>query len=190
MRIVAGQFRGRRLAAPSGLETRPIPDRVKVSLFGMLDPYLAGAAVADLFCGTGSFGLEALSRGARHCWFAELDRPALTGLRQNIEMLGVAQQATIWSGDILRRLEDCLAQLSGPLDIVSLDPPFAMSRDWFSGEDERGGKLLAALAGVLAEEGLISVRTQRDVKVAAHPAGLVEARRREYGSMAITFLRH
>lgn len=206
MRIIAGQFRGRRLAPPPGRQTRPITDRVKVSLFSMLDPFLPGSAVADLFCGTGSFGLEALSRGARHCWLAELDHAALAALRRNIEMLGVADQVTLWRGDILRRLEGWLTELPGPLDIISLDPPYEMARQWFgrepTGEEEErplrrreekaqqeGARVLAALAGVLAPEGLIILRMPRDVHVADLPAGLVEGRRREYGSMALSFLR-
>jgi 16S rRNA G966 N2-methylase RsmD len=211
MRIIAGQFKGRRLAAPRGCQTRPITDRVKVSLFGILDPWLGGAAVADLFCGTGSFGLEALSRGARHCWFAELDRAALAGLRQNIDMLGIADQATIWRGDILRRLDSWLAGLTGPLDVISLDPPYEMARQWFgqperrgqpSGEDERPARrgdqaardwalgILTSLAGSLAADGVIVLRTSHNVRAADLPAGLVEQRRREYGSMALTFLQH
>jgi 16S rRNA (guanine966-N2)-methyltransferase len=210
MRIIAGQFRGRRLAAPRGQQTRPITDRVKVSLFSMLDPYLPEAAVADLFCGSGSFGLEALSRGARHCWFAELDPAALAALRENVDMLGVGEQVTIWRGDILRRLEGCLGSLPGPLDVISLDPPFDMARGWFglaarrrqSDEQEappvkpgeqaarqEGRRLLTALAAVLAPEGLISVRTPHNVRIDEFPAGLIEDRRREYGVMALTFLR-
>ncbi len=176
----------------------------------MLDPLLAGAAVADFFSGSGSFGLEALSRGARHGWFAELDAAAVTALKQNIEMLGVAAQATIWRGDILHRLDGWLADLPGPLDIISLDPPFEMARHWFGlagrpqpdadaephpsdrreqAARQQAAHILASLAAALAPDGLIVVRTPHNVRVAELPADLVEDRRREYGAMALTFLR-
>src|SRR5438094_5779339 len=90
MRIIAGEFRGRRLLAPESDTTRPITDRVKQSLFDILAPRMEGATVLDLFAGTGSMGLESLSRGAAAAWFFEADRPALARLRRNIEMLNLS----------------------------------------------------------------------------------------------------
>ncbi|MEO0586315.1 MAG: RsmD family RNA methyltransferase, partial [Planctomycetota bacterium] len=94
MRIIAGEHRGRRLVGPTDdRTTRPITDRVKEALFarltamGLFGDFEAGA-VADVFCGTGSLGLEALSRGARRCVFVDRDRSALDGLRENLEVLG------------------------------------------------------------------------------------------------------
>src|SRR3954463_10464834 len=85
MRIIAGEFRGRKLLAPEGDITRPITDRVKQSLFDILTPEIEGAKVYDLFAGTGSMGLECLSRGAKHSTFFESDRSAVTRLKKNIE---------------------------------------------------------------------------------------------------------
>ncbi|MGH7214480.1 MAG: RsmD family RNA methyltransferase [Tepidisphaeraceae bacterium] len=103
MRIIAGEFRGRRLLAPEEAgTTRPVTDRVKQSLFDILTPSLDGAAVYDCFAGTGSMGLEALSRGARHVTFFEADRSAGARLRRNIQTLGVAKRSHIITGDLFR----------------------------------------------------------------------------------------
>src|SRR6185503_18794260 len=100
MRIIAGRFRSRVLLGPEDERTtRPITDRVKQSLFDILTPLLPDARVYDCFAGTGSMGLEALSRGAAHATFFEQDRSALTRLRKNIETLGVAGGATVIAQD-------------------------------------------------------------------------------------------
>src|SRR5512140_1618812 len=100
MRIIAGEFRGRQLLAPEGSTTRPITDRVKQSLFDILSPRLEGAIVYDLFAGTGSLGLEALSRGASFCTFFEQDRSALSRLTQNIASLRLQGKCRLIAGDL------------------------------------------------------------------------------------------
>src|SRR5918997_2078096 len=98
MRIIAGEFRGRKLLPPGGDVTRPVTDRVKQSLFDILTPLLDNAIVYDCFAGTGSMGLECLSRGARRAVFFEADRSAMERLRKNIATLGVADRATVRAG--------------------------------------------------------------------------------------------
>src|SRR5438270_4924082 len=95
MRIISGEFRGRRLLAPEGDITRPITDRVKQSMFDILAPSIAGSTVYDCFAGTGSLGLECLSRGAACAVFFEKDRSALARLQQNIAALDVQGRARI-----------------------------------------------------------------------------------------------
>src|SRR3954463_11454418 len=90
MRIIAGEFRGRRLLPPEGDTTRPITDRAKQSLFDILAPRIEGSRVYDCFAGTGSMGLECLSRGAAAVTFFESDRSALARLRKNIDAVGAA----------------------------------------------------------------------------------------------------
>jgi len=102
MRIIAGIHRGRRLLPPANDATRPITDRVKQSLFDVLSPRIEGARVLDIFAGTGSMGLESLSRGASSAMFFESDRSAVRLLRQNIESLGLADQSTIISMDLFK----------------------------------------------------------------------------------------
>src|SRR3954467_11453405 len=103
MRIIAGEFRGRPLLPPQGQQTtRPITDRAKQSLFDILAPQIDGALVYDCFAGTGSMGLECLSRGAKQVTFFEADRAALARLHQNIAALKVADRARVVPGDLFR----------------------------------------------------------------------------------------
>src|SRR6476661_4896686 len=102
MRIIAGEFRGRRLLPPEGDVTRPITDRVKQSLFDILTPLLPDARVYDCFAGTGSMGLECLSRGAASAVFFETDRSAVAWLRKNIAALGVEDRSQVIAQDLFR----------------------------------------------------------------------------------------
>src|SRR3954469_11129678 len=103
MRIIAGQFRSRVILPPEDAQTtRPITDRVKQSLFDILTPLLEGTIVYDVFAGTGSMGLESLSRGAAHATFFEADRSALQRLKKNIASLGVEKSATVIPGDLFK----------------------------------------------------------------------------------------
>src|SRR5438552_12136053 len=100
MRIIAGEFRGRKLLPPETDVTRPITDRVKQSVFDILMPYMPDALVYDCFAGTGSMGLECLSRGAAVASFFESDRSAVERLKRNVDALGVASRVQIISRDI------------------------------------------------------------------------------------------
>ncbi len=109
MRIVAGQWRGRKLSAPAGETTRPTADRTRETLFSMLTSRLGsfeGLAVADLFAGSGALGLEALSRGAASCIFVEQDAPAVRVLRQNVANLGAQGQSDVRATSVLSRRLD------------------------------------------------------------------------------------
>ena len=126
MRIIAGAHRGRRLLPPAGRQTRPITDRVKQSLFDRLASAdrLEGAVVLDLFCGTGSLGLECLSRAAAHVTFVERDREAVRRLEQNLEAIGQASDARVLCRDALGA--GLAAALAGdPFTLVFFDPPYA-----------------------------------------------------------------
>lgn len=187
MRIIGGEFRSRPLLPPAGQTTRPIPDRAKVALFNTLAPWFQGRpAVADLFCGTGSMGLEALSRGAAHCWFAERDPGALERLEQNIGALRVRDRATLWRGDISQELARWLAALPRPLDVVFLDPPYALARQWF--QDALADGVMAALGAALADDGIVMFRTPEDLPVPERVGPLELARRRAYGTTALNYL--
>ena len=121
MRIIAGQWRGRPLAAPKGDTTRPTADRTREALFSMLASRVGSfedLAVADLFAGSGALGLEALSRGAGRCLFVEQDKPALDALRANIAKLG-ATNADVRATSVLS-----LGPATAALDLVMMDPPY------------------------------------------------------------------
>jgi len=122
VRIVAGQWRGRILVAPAGDTTRPTADRTRETLFSMLTSRLGsfeGLAVADLFAGSGALGLEALSRGAATCLFAEQDPAAIRALRTNVANLRAQPQCDVRAGSVLS-----LGPVKQPLDLILLDPPY------------------------------------------------------------------
>ncbi|WP_066525507.1 16S rRNA (guanine(966)-N(2))-methyltransferase RsmD [Erythrobacter sp. CCH5-A1] len=122
MRIIAGEWRGRRLAAPRGEETRPTSDRARETLFAMLTSRLGdfeGLQVADLFAGSGALGLEALSRGAEGCLFVEQDRAAVDVIRVNIATLGAGARARVEAGSVM-----ALRAAAKPLDLILADPPY------------------------------------------------------------------
>src|SRR4051812_22363120 len=123
MRIIAGEFRGRKLLPPEGDVTRPITDRVKQSLFDILTPELPEARVYDCFAGTGSLGLESLSRGATHATFFEQHKPALARLRRNIETLKVQKRSAVVPQDLFRWFETP-ATSDRRAQIIFLDPPY------------------------------------------------------------------
>src|SRR3954465_9836271 len=120
MRIVAGQWRGRRLATPPGRETRPTSDRGREALFSILGP-LDGERVLDLYAGSGALGLEALSRGARRAPFVDRAAPALRALGANIDALGA--EARVIGGDVAGFLRSAREQ-GAEYDLVFLDPPY------------------------------------------------------------------
>ena len=122
MRIVAGQWRGRKLLAPAGETTRPTSDRTRETLFSMLASRLGAfdeLKVADLFAGSGALGIEALSRGAASCLFVEHDAAALRALRSNLANLQAAAQADVRAASVLS-----LGPAPAPLDLILLDPPY------------------------------------------------------------------
>lgn len=126
MRIIAGAAKGRRLEAPPGLVTRPMTDRAREGIFSALAARLPGADVIDLYAGTGSLGLEALSRGAASAVFVEKDRRALEALRRNLAAAGLGGEAA--AGGAARFLAGQAAEgLRGIYDLAFVDPPYEAS---------------------------------------------------------------
>ena len=122
MRIVAGEWRGRRLVAPKGEATRPTADRTRETLFNMLASRLGsfeGLTEARLFAGTGALGLEALSRGAAFCLFVEQDPAAVAAIRANVEALGARARCDVRTGSVMS-----LGPAKAPHDLILLDPPY------------------------------------------------------------------
>ncbi len=130
MRIIAGKWRSRRLFRPKTADTRPVPDRLREALFDILGVryetpgLLPPLRVADIFAGSGSMGLEALSRGAASCTFFERGRVALDALRRNVAALDAGQDVRVVLGDAWRR-----AATRSAFDLALLDPPYADARD-------------------------------------------------------------
>ena len=121
MRVITGSARGRRLRELEGLETRPTTDRVKESMFNILQFDIEGSRVLDLFAGTGQLGIEALSRGAAAAVFVEQRRDAAALVRDNLRLTGLADRARVVNGEAL----SYLASAGERFDLVFLDPPYA-----------------------------------------------------------------
>jgi 16S rRNA (guanine(966)-N(2))-methyltransferase RsmD len=124
MRVIAGEFRSRKLKSITGAATRPTPDRLRETLFDILAPRIEGAVVVDAYAGTGAVGIEALSRGAAHAYFLEKNRHAIEVIRENLAGLAVEARATVLAGPVLVTL----ARVKG--DIVFLDPSYELDREY------------------------------------------------------------
>jgi 16S rRNA (guanine(966)-N(2))-methyltransferase RsmD len=154
MRVIAGTYRSRLLQAPRGTATRPTSDRLRETLFNVLQPRIENSRFVDLYAGTGAVGIEALSRGAAHVWFAENAAPALAALRDNLKVLKLTGDFTLedrGTGAMLQRL----SKLPAPVDLVYLDPPYEAEAEYestlgFLGS-ARGRATLNAGALVVAE---------------------------------------
>jgi 16S rRNA (guanine(966)-N(2))-methyltransferase RsmD len=186
MRIISGKYRRLNLLSPVGLTTRPIPDRVKLSLFNILVGWIEGAVVLDLFCGTGSMGIECLSRGAKMVYFAERDRSALDLLGQNIANIGEQAHSHIWRGDIMLSLPTWLTELAEPVDVAFIDPPYEMVRTW--DWSEAAAAIFDPVADKLRPEGLVELRCERATPIPATVGKLHVQSRRDYGGMSLVFL--
>lgn len=124
MRVIAGEFRSRRLLSPPGLDTRPTPDRLRESLFSILQPEIEGVRFLDAYAGSGAVGIEALSRGARSAIFVERSRAAVAVLRENLRKLGLDARAEVFTG----KASDVLTHAAA--DIVFLDPPYELESEY------------------------------------------------------------
>ncbi len=179
MRIIAGEFRGRKLAAlgkgDAKAHLRPTPDRVRESLFSLLASRLDldGLRVLDLFAGTGALGLEALSRGAAEAVFVESGRVGQRLIARNIETLGVGERARLIGADATR-----LGRAEGAFDLVFLDPPYGQGLGELALGAARAGGWLAPDAFIVWEE---------DAAKAA-PAGFDLLEHRSYGDTHLTLL--
>ena len=187
MRIIAGQNRGLKLTTPKGLEVRPILDRVRESLFGILRNDVPEANVADLFAGTGVIGLEALSRGAEACVFVDRDAGCIATINENIQRAHLEDRSRVVRGDVFRSAKD-LAK-DGPFDLVFVDPPYRMLR---SPQDHKKVEtFVARLAepAILAEDGVVVFRFPSDADVPDRIGPLVQTDQRRYGGMTIALLK-
>ena len=188
MRIIAGSRARMRLLAPGDMKTRPITDRAKESLFSILGSRVSGARVADLFCGTGSLGLEALSRGAGWALMVDRDRDAVARLGDNIKRLRFEEQTCVVCWDLWRR--GMPRRRPGweveAYDVIFVDPPYSDSQK--GGEESKLAHLLAAAAQELAEGGMVVLRHEKRAEVLSAYGDLSRTDRREYGNMAIDFM--
>ncbi|MEP6277246.1 16S rRNA (guanine(966)-N(2))-methyltransferase RsmD [Hyphomonas sp.] len=184
MRIIAGEHKGRAIAAPKGQGTRPTGDRARESIFNMLAhadwaPEIDGARVIDLFAGSGALGLEAMSRGAAFCLFVETDHGARGATRDNIETLGLFGNTRLHRRSATD-LGEKPASAGAPFTLAFLDPPY------------NKGLVEPALAGLvsgkwLTDDALAVVETGVDETIT--PKGWETVETRDYGAARIWFLK-
>jgi 16S rRNA (guanine966-N2)-methyltransferase len=171
VRVVAGEFRGRRLAAPRGARTRPTADRVREALFSMLGD-VTGARVLDLYAGSGALGIEALSRGAESAVFVERDPRAAAVIERNLTSLGLEQE--VLRQDAVR----FLARSTGMFDLVFCDPPYDAASRLAGPLAEHLPALTSEDARIVTESDkrsplelplpLLTERTYGDTRIAIH----------------------
>jgi len=181
-RVIAGSARGIRLDAP-GDGTRPLGDRVKQTLFAILEPTIDGARVLDLFAGSGAAGIEALSRGASHATFVERDAGATRVIAANLARteLGGTGAATVAQRDAMAWLRDPARAMEPPWDVVIIDPPYA--------DTSALAAALDAVGPLVGPDGrVVAKHFWRDVPPAT--IGLLASEReRRFGETALTFYR-
>jgi len=178
MRIVAGQFGGRRLRSPGDARIRPTIDRVREAVFSIIAPHVPGARVLDLFAGTGAFGLEALSRGASRAVFVDQSRDAVRIIEENISRCGVQDRARVILAPVRKALLR-LAEEGGSFDLVFMDPPYGKGCLEAS---------LPHLGEVTHSDSLvIGEHHAKDVLPTTPQEGWVKTEERRYGDTRISF---
>lgn len=178
MRIVAGEWKGKKLFPPRDDQVRPTSDKVKESIFSMISPDLPDAVVADLFSGTGGLGLEALSRGAKRCYFGDKQRDSFQLTRTNIAHCHAQDRAVAIQGDFTH----VLCQIREKVDIFLLDPPYGFDilAECFRRIDE---------LDLLSEEGIIVAEHGVKEQMPDVLYSFEKIKERSYGTIAVSIYR-
>jgi 16S rRNA (guanine966-N2)-methyltransferase len=179
MRITSGLNKGRRLKTRTGHQTRPTSDRVRAAIFDILPLDISGAAVLDLYSGSGALGIEALSRGAGQALFVDSSRDSVRVIRENLEVMGLAERGRLMN----KKAAPALRLLSAEglrFDLVFLDPPYP------SGEAKKAMELLAGL-DVLTNEAIVVAEHDVDHELGPAYGPLGRVARREYGRTVVSF---
>ncbi len=189
-RVIAGSARGRALLAP-GEGTRPLGDRVKQTLFAIIEPQIRGSAFLDLFAGSGAAGIEALSRGAERAVFVDRDADAIGTIEANLAATRLRDRATVVRGDVLTWLQG-EGRRAGPFAGVIVDPPYDRV-DLLTATLEQvanaGPGTALAPEGILAADGTVVAKHFWKTEVPPGIGLLRSVRERRFGETALTFLR-
>lgn len=188
MRIISGTKRGMKLLSPRGYETtRPITDRVKESLFSILYKWEmpADCVVADLFCGTGSMGLESLSRGAKWATFVEKDHKTVDILKKNIAKAAFGAESKVIRASVFKTGAPPAGEYE-KYDLVFVDPPYVMTYDVSEVSDV--GKLLQLIGGQVSDKGIVVLRTSEKALVLNEYGSLKVIDRRKWGTMSVAIM--
>jgi 16S rRNA (guanine(966)-N(2))-methyltransferase RsmD len=180
MRVIAGTAKGRVLRSPRSRDTRPITDRAKESLFGILGPRIPGSRFLDLFAGTGGVGIEALSRGCAHATFVERSARAVAVIRHNLAATHLTANAEVVTADVFTYLRGDTA----PFDVVFVAPP-----QWL-GLWPRAVQLLDRRPGWLAAEAVVVAQHDPSETADIQTQHLRVSSERTYGRVRFTFFTH
>jgi 16S rRNA (guanine966-N2)-methyltransferase len=183
MRVIAGTYRSRPLAAPRGMETRPTSDRLRETLFNILAPRVQGSKFVDLYAGSGAVGIEALSRGAERVWFVENASGAIKTLRANLASLKIDDGYTVEARSAAAALER-MSKKGEAVDIVFLDPPYEAVAEYL-----RALEFLGSARGMmlLAPDALVIAEHRNKTSLAAHYGTLHRTRVLKQGDAALSF---
>lgn len=182
MRVVAGKAKGKKLKAPRGIKTRPITDMIKEALFNVLGPRVYEAAFLDLFAGSGSVGIEALSRGASPVFFVDNDAAAVAVITENIRNCDFSEDFAIYRHDVFQALK-VLEKRAILFDYIYVDPPF--------NQESVFDKIMTTLgpAMLVAPGGMVILRTQRKMSMLDRYGNLSRTRITRYGESVLHYYR-
>lgn len=175
MRIIAGDYKGRKLETPLDDKIRPTTDKVKEAIFSIIMPHINESICLDLFSGTGNLGLEALSRGADKCYFSDNSRASLNLINTNIGKCKAEEYSVVLAGDYSKNL----ARIDEPLDIIFLDPPYE------NGLYENCMELISGY-NLLNEDGIIVCEHNSTEDMPDEWYGFHKIKERKYGTIIIT----
>ena len=175
MRIIAGDFKGRRLETPDDYKIRPTTDKVKEAMFSIVLPWINGSICVDLFSGTGNLGLEAISRGAAKCYFCDNSRKSIGIIKKNVQHCKANDKAVIIPGDYSK----ALTSIREKADIFFLDPPYE------AGYYENCFKMIKDLS-LLAEDGIIIAEHRTNLDMPDKLQGFVKVKERKYGTVVLS----
>jgi len=178
MRVISGSARGRRLKELEGMDTRPTTDKVKESIFNVIQFDIEGRKVLDLFAGTGQLGIEALSRGATHCTFLDQRRDAVALVKENLKVCNLLEQAQVMQGDSIAYLNSCREKF----DVIFLDPPYKLDLL------ERSIELITKF-DILREHGIMVCESAVDKVLPALDAPYQWGKEYRYGKIKLTVCR-
>ncbi|MBF8982187.1 16S rRNA (guanine(966)-N(2))-methyltransferase RsmD [Lutibacter sp. B2] len=178
MRVISGIAKGKRLMAPKGLETRPTTDRVKESIFSMINNYIIESNVLDLFSGTGSLGIEAISRGANYGYFVDNNKNSIKVINENIKTTGFEEKSEVLWSDTLNVIKQ-LGENGKKINIIFMDPPYLKDLIVPCIEAIDSERLLD-------EEGIIVVEHDIKDNIPAEIGSLKKIKEKKYGNTRIS----
>lgn len=182
MRIIAGLAKGRKLLSPVGMGTRPTLDRIKESIFNIIQNYTYGSVVVDVFAGTGSLGLEAVSRGAKECHLVDKGEETFSLLKKNVENLKFEDKCRCYNMDSYKALE-LFIQKKMIFDIIFIDPPYLKDMIPPAIELVTKGKLLSP-------KGIIASKIDSSEKIFEGNEEIVLTDQRKYGNTTVCFYKY